>query len=499
MNFSIRLLIYLFVAWLIALALVITAVEWRSQLATQATTKEVEISNEISSNAFQMVLLVNEIEGQMPAWMETQWAILDERMLESLSKAESIEGISRQSIAIIETARGNLQQTMDKLQSDVSREGTTIAFDLIKAADQTRRIIDASENIEATALQHLRHLENRKNVIFIWISIVLLVWVSVGLLLVRRVITKPVQNLVNELKEGNSVTEAGGLTKVGIEEFDKIIEGFNANTKKVLALTVSRDQLTSEVNAKNEALDQLKETQENLIRSEKLSAIGTMVGSVAHEVNNPLMGIKGYLGYLSRNAEGKSAKIIEKCSVQVDRIERIVKNLLIFSRQTTQTTPDVEIENCDPVNAVETVIEILDPVIHTHHATVNIIGKEHSNRVQMGCDAMTQVLLNLLKNAVEATDKESGKGLVQVEFLESDGLMQTIAIRDNGYGIPKDIRESLFKPFFTTKPPEKGTGLGLPVVQQLCEAAGGTVFLNTIYHDGAEFRIQLPIGDDEQE
>lgn len=238
------------------------------------------------------------------------------------------------------------------------------------------------------------------------------------------------------------------------------------------------------------ALAETRELQAELIQSEKLAGIGTLAAGVAHEVSSPLFGIMG-LAEAIRDEEDRdliveyATDIIEYCG----GIRDIVKELSSYSRTAAheyRTTVELRgvvedaiklVQRSSDLSGVDVEVDV-PAGIHVH-ARVNEIQ---------------QVFVNLVKNAAEACRERHGDrgGAVHIRAGQT-GDHVWIEVQDNGVGIPQDKLGIVFDPFYTTKPPGAGTGLGLNVVWRIITKYRGTVTVDSVVGEGTTIRTRLPL------
>ena len=240
-------------------------------------------------------------------------------------------------------------------------------------------------------------------------------------------------------------------------------------------------------------LSEIKRLQQELIKSERLAAIGQTVAGLAHYIKNILSGLKGgsyvvNVG-LDKNDTGKLKAGWAMVERNVGRVSELVLDLLTYSRER-----EPELRNCFPNEIVDDVCELME--IKASQNQIEII-KEFTpsiGEVYMGADAVHRALLNLVSNAVDACIADLSmdkKWQVCVKIvLESDNMLRFEVI-DNGCGMSEETRKNLFTSFFSTKG-GKGTGLGLLVTHKLIEEHGGTIDITSQLGRGSAFVIRLP-------
>jgi two-component system NtrC family sensor kinase len=275
-------------------------------------------------------------------------------------------------------------------------------------------------------------------------------------------------------------------------ELGLLAGSFNQMTRSLRRLEDELTGLMSGLEAQVEARTRdLKEAQARLARTERLSALGRLSASIAHEINNPLAGILTSAKLVSRVlAEGvpdeaarerlrRSLSLVER---EAQRCSAIVKDLLDFARERPPPTEEV-----DPVEVVEEALSLLEEPARL--ARVRIVRDlAPAPPVVADFGQLRQAFLNVVQNAVEALDGRGGT--LAVSSRVTDGVVE-VAFADDGPGIPADALGHVFDPFFTTK--ERGTGLGLSVVYGVLERHGGSVHAENRPGGGAAFTLRLPL------
>ncbi|MFQ6084205.1 MAG: cache domain-containing protein [Candidatus Aminicenantia bacterium] len=240
---------------------------------------------------------------------------------------------------------------------------------------------------------------------------------------------------------------------------------------------------------------EFKEQQQQVMKSEKLAAMGQLAASVAHEINNPLGGISNCLKLISTkinkpNPKPKdlkdSIKYLRTSEQELNRCIGIVRNFLVFSRR-----PKLK----SALTNINTVILELIALIAPQATVQNIkISKElESDLPQLMADAqqLHQALMNIILNSLEAMP-QGGKLKIRSGYDQRDEAIK-IEITDTGYGIPEENLPYLFEPFFSSKPTGKGTGLGLSIVYEIIDEHNGSIEVESEINKGTTFIIKLPI------
>jgi PAS domain S-box-containing protein len=235
-----------------------------------------------------------------------------------------------------------------------------------------------------------------------------------------------------------------------------------------------------------QAYENLRRTQEQLLHSEKLAAVGQLISGVAHELNNPLTAILGYSQLLTSSGQmgQQGMEYADKLYKQAQRTHRIVQNLLSFARQHKPERVQVQINQ-----ALEETLALRDYDLRMHNIRIHLDLAEDLPATSADPHQLQQVFLNMVNNAVDAILESSAEGDLWVRTaLNGDRLC--IEFTDSGPGVKDASR--VFDPFYTTKPVGKGTGLGLSICYGIITEHGGTIQVRNIPTRGASFTIELP-------
>jgi PAS domain S-box-containing protein len=218
-------------------------------------------------------------------------------------------------------------------------------------------------------------------------------------------------------------------------------------------------------------------------RSQKMAAVGLLAAGIAHEINNPLSGVVGYSALLlERELDPEIRRMVQHISSSAERCRKIVEGVLLFSRQRSGARERVELSDL-----IARMVRIGEYQWKMHNCRI-VREVSDSVEVMADLDQLEQVLLNLLSNAVDAMPNG---GTVRIA-LSATETGARIDIQDDGPGIPDEIRENVFDPFFSTKSIGKGTGLGLSISYGIVRDHGGDILLESRPGRGAHFVILLP-------
>lgn len=293
------------------------------------------------------------------------------------------------------------------------------------------------------------------------------------------------------------------LAALEFDAFDYVLKPLNnvfdirkkvrqAFQKQEIALENRR--LIAELQKKNaeleEALEETRGLQAELIQSEKLAGIGTLAAGIAHEISSPLFGIMGLGEAIADEqdlalAQGYARDVVDYCRT----IRDIVVELSSYSRVATSeylTTVELSRVVLDALRLVERSAPVSEVRFESDLGS-GLYLNARTNEIQ-------QVFVNLVKNAAEAVLERhpGGGGVVRIASGYEDGWTWA-TVSDNGPGIPEDKRRLIFDPFYTTKPPGKGTGLGLNIVYRIVTKYRGNIQVQSAVGEGTTFELRFPV------
>lgn len=277
--------------------------------------------------------------------------------------------------------------------------------------------------------------------------------------------------MIERLKESREEIEAWNLT------LERRVE------ERTVSLEAARAQLKASNEQLVEALDELRRTQGQMIRTEKLAALGQMASAVAHEVRNPLTGMKGVLQVLAREETvGERAMALQLVVEQIDRLADTTSRLLSFARPATprQTPSDV-------TELLRQTRALVDHEAGVKGVAIEMDLETVDRLFSVDPQLTVQAFLNLALNAIQAMSRGGTLTIASRWRGEDEALVVTF--RDTGPGIAPEDHDRIFTPFFTTK--HQGTGLGLYVAKEIIEQQGGHIELASTPGSGTVFTVTL--------
>jgi len=244
-----------------------------------------------------------------------------------------------------------------------------------------------------------------------------------------------------------------------------------------------REKLEATTEQLSKVNRELQDSFEQLKRADRLSAIGHLSASLAHEIRNPLASIEGATGILDQPdiSEEMRKEFLEVIRKESRRLNRLLSDLLDFARPRKP-----EFQPVDPAKLIDSVISLVAPTVERNGITLTRRVEPSSPFVRSDPEQLKQVILNLTINAAQAMP---GPGEIELAVSAADGNVK-ISVKDQGSGIPEEDLDKIFDPFFTTK--ENGTGLGLSVAHQIVTQHGGTIVAQRNPYRGMTFSVVLP-------
>ncbi len=316
-----------------------------------------------------------------------------------------------------------------------------------------------------------------------------------GVYRLNQVTVRPIQRLVTRAEEYRESEDAFFLIEKEDNEFSKLSKSLNS---MLMRISQDKGKLQDSVISLEQANLELEKAQLELIRAEKLASVGRLSAGIAHEIGNPIGIIKGYLDLLKDNKlpAHERDEFIARTEAEVERINAIIRQLLDFARPAGQEKAVVGIH---PLLSELEEICHFQPLFAGFKFTLDL--RAEKDQVMADGHQLRQVFLNLILNAADAfegLDSPDDNQLV-IRTVVVNGSTQDsdqwldIQFIDNGAGIPEENIDYIFDPFYTTKDPGRGTGLGLSVSFAIIEGYGGTIQAVGNEMHGTTMRIRLPL------
>jgi len=333
---------------------------------------------------------------------------------------------------------------------------------------------------------------------YIFINAVVLT--LVGLYRLSRLTVKPLQRLVKRADEYQEDDEIFFLSEKEDNEFNKLSRSLNSMLTHIAA---DKEKLHMTVKSLEKVNLDLKQAQQDVIRAEKLASIGRLSSGIAHEIGNPIGIIVGYLELLKQDdiSDEDRKEFIQRTESEIKRISTIIRQLLDLSRPSSGEPQKIAVH--------EIVNDIIDafkfqPLKLKSNIDLQLDLKANTDIVIADPGQLRQVFLNLLINAADAIKsvEERAGGIITITssikpspHADDDKIADTLKVEfiDNGPGIPEDKLSDIFDPFYTTKDPGEGTGLGLSVSFMIIEGIGGKITAASDGNMGTTITVFLPL------
>ena len=283
--------------------------------------------------------------------------------------------------------------------------------------------------------------------------------------------------------------------EVNERESKDVLESIETIEKLNADLQGKIEQRTEELDNSNKklkkAMFELKNSQNQLIQSEKMATVGRLAAGMAHELNNPVGAVRNYIQDVQEDTPQDDSRWqrLKRAESATDRCKRIVSDLLTFARESKELKL-VDINDVIEITVSNATEEISNPRIEILKELESALPKIKVDPLQI-----QQVFMNIVMNSSEAMQEE---GKIIIKSLKNpDSIL--VEISDTGSGIPEDIQDKIFDPFFTTKPPGKGMGLGLAISYNIIKRFNGDIRVKSKKDKGAVFTVILPIIDGKEQ
>jgi two-component system NtrC family sensor kinase len=402
-----------------------------------------------------------------------------------------------------ETDLGLTYQSLQSLKRDLvvstlTNKNNQSCWEILAPLHVGRRIVGGIRIL--TSLEEAEiFLANKRTrtLLFTLISVAILILILTFFF--SRAINRPIQRLVramSEAEEGKLNVEVpiGSKDELGLlaDHFNRMlsrINQFNEElTRRVETATRELAQRNEELRLANESLFQ---AQRQLVQAEKLSALGHVAATVAHEIGTPLNSISGYIQLMLMEGAGSEvgARRLRIIESQLDRLAQIIRNLLHSTRQ-----PEPQLQALNINQLLEAMGNLTQPGMSLRG--IHLIWQLYASLPPVAGDPglLQQVFLNLITNAIDAMPQG---GVLTISTSPSLGVSQNghfveVTVQDSGSGMSEEVKRKAVEPFFTTKEPGKGAGLGLAICNEIIRSHHGKLEIESQEGKGSTIRLQLP-------
>jgi len=284
-----------------------------------------------------------------------------------------------------------------------------------------------------------------------------------------RLINNPISKLKDRMKEVQEGNLDFPFASFKSDEIGSVTKSFYEMTKKLKEANIKVEELFNK----------------QIVKAGHLASIGELAAGLAHEIKNPIAGMKGALEIINQRTDEADPKkeIFTEMLLQIEKIDHVIQDLLIYAKP-----KEMKISPVDPNDCIQNAIKLAKPHINNKDIRFHLRSLENERLASIDCNKIQQVLLNLMLNSISSIEKN---GKISVEIQEKNKNELEITLSDNGKGIKKEHQSQVFHPFFTTK--KRGTGLGLSICKNIVEAHNGTIEVKSVENEGTTFTIRLPV------
>ncbi len=369
-----------------------------------------------------------------------------------------------------------------------SKTSLFVSIPLIKEAMQP-----ASIGVLIDLRPMYERIGRQQDYVLVYILVNVLLLTVVGLFRMFTLVIRPIDKMVEISEEYDESKEEWFSFGMDRNELGKLSLALNRMLTRIKS---DRERLRSTITSLEIANDQLQKSQKEMVRTEKLAAVGRLAAGLSHEIGNPLGIIQGYLNLLEDDTltTDERMQFSNRASSELNRISVLVRQLLNLARSPSEG---------DEVIDVCAIFSEMQDIFTTQKSLgdIEIVSQceQQGGTVKMDPAAFRQVMLNCLLNAVDAIKARSDVAVGRIamscstERRAGEETVVLIRIEDDGIGIAQDQLDIIFDPFYTTKEPGQGTGLGLSVSAMTVEAAGGKIRAESIKDTGTTIIIELPL------
>lgn len=343
-------------------------------------------------------------------------------------------------------------------------------------------------------LDRLLHAEARAlhRYALLYLVVNLLALLALGVLYLHRTIVRPVIQLI---RRTDAYTDEGGLPFLALEGGSELGQLAGSLQRMLARIRADRDTLRDHVASLEAANQQLIAARGEMVRTEKLASVGRLAAGLAHEIGNPVGIVQGYVGLVQQPGLTATERedFCSRADQELQRISRLVRQLLDLARPAGGPATEVDVHQ-----VLDEVVTLLRPQPLLDGIDLRLDLQAAGTVVRADAGQLVQVFLNGLINAADSV-RQAGRhtdGTIRVATADGTGAggpVVRVTITDNGVGLDPAEAAAAFDPFYTTKEPGRGTGLGLSVSHAMVTALGGDITLAGEAAGGAVLTIVLPL------
>lgn len=345
-------------------------------------------------------------------------------------------------------------------------------------------------------------LVRTEKVLLVYMGINLLVFGTIGFVRISNYVLRPVERLTRIAELYGADDPRLFTDHSGGGEFSRLAGSLN---RMLVRIERDRSTLKKSIDELDLANRKLRQKQQEMIRAEKLASVGRLAAGLAHEIGNPVAIVQGYLGLLQQreNVNGAERKeYLSRAEHELERVSNLIRQLLDYARVSEYPQEAVSVH--DLLESEKAMVMSLplfrDIIVESSYSAAK-------DRVLGDKGQLQQVLLNCFVNAADAIASRSvteEPGRIKIST-QNRGVLDDspeqeiliVSVWDNGVGIEPELLQKVYDPFFTTKEPGKGTGLGLAVSRSIVESLGGKMDIRNNVSGGATVEIVLPLVGEE--
>ena len=330
-------------------------------------------------------------------------------------------------------------------------------------------------------------LRNRQRAVLFYMALNALFLTLFGTYRLGRIMIHPIRRLLAATEHFTGDEPFPSLYEAKSTEIGQIHRSLHAMLKR---LADNKESLREQLMRLEKSNIELKNAHRELITSEKLASVGRLATGVAHEIGNPLGIVLGYLELMKNGklSPDETSDFLGRIETELTKIHVTIRQMLDFSRPASGNPGPVSLHA-----VVTSALSVLEP--HPMMGPINVRLELNCSPDQVWADVnqLQQVMINIIINAVDAMEGDANPEIFISTSREGDSIR--LMIKDTGPGVEEETLARIFEPFYTTKEPGKGTGMGLAVCYRVIEAAGGTIVATNGETGGLVVSITLPVPD----